>query len=91
MSPLSLMVLDSPGLIGITGWGDAGFVPKDWVRTQTQLDSLGDSLAVVNSTWSESDMINWAAKIYSALAEKGFREHSEKHRNWLKQTRGFEY
>ncbi|KAF5676096.1 hypothetical protein FHETE_2223 [Fusarium heterosporum] len=89
-SPLSFMVLDSPGLIGITGWGDAGFVPKDWVRTQTRLNSFGDSLTVVKSTWSESDMADWEAKIDSALAEKGFREYSEKHRNWLNQTRSRE-
>ncbi|KAM0351847.1 hypothetical protein ACHAPU_002360 [Fusarium lateritium] len=87
ISPLSFMVLHDTGLIGITGWGDAGFVPKDWVRTQTRLDPFGNALSVVNSTWSESDKADWVAKVDSALMDKGFQEHSEKHKKWLDQTR----
>ncbi|GKU04752.1 protein kinase protein [Fusarium langsethiae] len=83
MMPLSFMVDEKQGLLGIFMWDEAGFVPKDWVRTMTRSNAFTESSAVVHHYgWTEGDKDEWCFFIETALIEKGFREFWDKYVRW---------
>ncbi|KAF5233562.1 hypothetical protein FAUST_8106 [Fusarium austroamericanum] len=75
MMPLAFMLDESNKLIGINFWGDAGFVPKDLVRTVTRSNSFRESVVMCNEyNWTPKDQWQWKRWIDNPLGEKGFRE-----------------
>jgi hypothetical protein len=83
MMPLSFMVDEDQGLVGITFWETAGFIPKEWIRTISRANSFMDSSKLVRwRSWSELDKYDWEIKTQDAMEEKGFVEQWEKHGIW---------
>lgn len=84
MMPLSFMVDESNELVGIFMWEDAGFVPKDWVRTMTRANAFTESTILLHyHQWADpQDLDDWETLIEDALIEKGFREFWENFVNW---------
>ncbi|SPJ85068.1 uncharacterized protein FTOL_10948 [Fusarium torulosum] len=83
MMPLSFMVDENQGLVGITFWETAGFVPKDWIRTMSRSNCFTEAIHVIKwRSWSLQDEDDWVEKIEAALKEKGFNELWEKNCIW---------
>ncbi|KAM0316326.1 hypothetical protein ACHAPQ_011351 [Fusarium lateritium] len=84
MMPLAFMVDEDRGLVGITMWEEAAFVPKDWIRTMTRSNAYTKAVYSIKSTWpwSGPDKLAWQAKIDAALVEKDFKEFWEKNCIW---------
>ncbi|CEI69320.1 hypothetical protein FVEN_g3937 [Fusarium venenatum] len=81
--PIAFMIDETKGLVGISTWGSAGFVPRDWVRTMTRTNLYLESMPTCdNNNWTIRDKRLWEWKMEVALAEKGFREFWFAHGAW---------
>ncbi|UPL01380.1 hypothetical protein LCI18_012314 [Fusarium solani-melongenae] len=85
MRPHSFSV-DDNGLVGISGWESAGYVPRDWVRTKTCANALLPGRSCLEE-WSREQKVEWHEKINRALEElkvggKGFGEKWPQFHNW---------
>ncbi|KAG8669696.1 hypothetical protein FPOAC2_09039 [Fusarium poae] len=80
--PLAFTVDETKGLLGISAWGSAGFVPRDWVRTTTRTNDMNQSVVICKDSWTPRDFNLWHNKMEIALAEKGFREFWQAHGDW---------
>ncbi|RGP76454.1 hypothetical protein FLONG3_5341 [Fusarium longipes] len=82
LMPLSFVVDETHGLVGITMWSAAGFVPKDWVLTKAQANPFNQAFKAISHTWSQSDKDDWELKLLPALKAKGFENHWYKYAVW---------
>ncbi|KAI7762345.1 hypothetical protein LZL87_006740 [Fusarium oxysporum] len=58
VNPLAFMV-NEEGLVGVSSWRHAGFVPKDWVGTKGYTNGFFYSVDICHELWSEADFSNW--------------------------------
>ncbi|RBR25749.1 uncharacterized protein FIESC28_01431 [Fusarium coffeatum] len=81
LSPLAFTVDESGKLLGIYHWGDAGFLPKDWILTKA---TSNPHLKAWNrqKAWKTSERNKWSMGIKGALQERGFRERFEANGEW---------
>ncbi|KAF5645154.1 kinase-like domain protein [Fusarium sp. NRRL 52700] len=79
--PLAFTV-DEKGLVGISSWCEAGYVPKDWIGTKVSCNSFFQSSDICHKLWSEADQDNWHRHINAALRSRGFKEHWYKYYQW---------
>ncbi|XEV06096.1 hypothetical protein FSHL1_011383 [Fusarium sambucinum] len=81
--PIAFMIDETKGLLGISSWDSAGFVPRDWVRTAVRINDIDQSVVICHdNNWHPRDFIQWSFKMELALAEKGFLEFWEGHGIW---------
>ncbi|RBQ77398.1 hypothetical protein FVER14953_01709 [Fusarium verticillioides] len=73
IQPIAFTV-NNDGLVGISSWRHAGFVPKDWIGTKVRSNDLLESADVCNKLWTEEDLAHWSYYIGVAMKENGFRE-----------------
>ncbi|KAF5534690.1 kinase-like domain-containing protein [Fusarium mexicanum] len=73
IQPLAFTV-NNDGLVGISSWRHAGFVPKDWIGTKVRSNDVMASADVCNKLWTEEDLAYWSYYIGVAMKENGFRE-----------------
>ncbi|KAM0428959.1 hypothetical protein ACHAPT_006762 [Fusarium lateritium] len=61
-------IVDGDGLVGITNWEIAGYVPRDWIRSKARVDSRLFRRGCI-AKWSEEQRNEWEGKINTALRE----------------------
>ncbi|KAM0558468.1 hypothetical protein ACHAPJ_004658 [Fusarium lateritium] len=81
MMPLSFIV-NQDGLVGISRWESAGFVPKDWVRTKTRSNAFLEGARPCFKQLTREQMHDWEAKFESAIKDQGFQHHWEGNCYW---------
>ncbi|KAM0428958.1 hypothetical protein ACHAPT_006761 [Fusarium lateritium] len=85
-------VVDGNKLVGIIRWEEAGFVPRDWIRTKPSCNSLFHDKSCT-ARWSEEQEYEWCEKVYDALKElepldgKAFRDMWEAFDKWTTANR----
>ena len=88
LSPLAFTVDESGKLLGIYHWGDAGFLPKDWILTKATFNpSLKAWKRQNQEPWNETKREEWRMGIKDALEKRGFREFWLKNEEWRTKIR----
>ncbi|CAG7559838.1 unnamed protein product [Fusarium equiseti] len=82
LTPLTFTVDESGKLLGIYHWGDAGFLPKDWILTKATSNPSLKAWKRQKGTWKPSEMNEWRMGIKDALEERGLREYWLKNNEW---------
>lgn len=85
MRPHSFTV-DDNGLVGISRWENAGYVPRDYIRTKVSSNAFLQGRSC-DKRWSEEQKNEWREKIGRALRElkvgdKGFGEKWKQFYDW---------
>ncbi|KAF9777143.1 hypothetical protein IL306_004569 [Fusarium sp. DS 682] len=81
LHPLAFTV-NEKGLVGISLWEDAGFVPKDWIRTKTRANCGLDSAGMMRKLWTNADKNEWDQAVESAFKDRGFKEFWHNYTIW---------
>ncbi|KAF5722452.1 kinase-like domain-containing protein [Fusarium mundagurra] len=79
--PLAFTV-NEQGLVGISSWRHAGFVPKDWVGTKVYSNSIFHSVDACRELWTEADFSNWGHLIKEAFRKRGFKDCWHDYAKW---------
>ncbi|CAF3510690.1 hypothetical protein SNK03_006883 [Fusarium graminearum] len=75
MMPLAFMVDGDQGLVGISTWYSAGFVPKGWIQTLPLGNSFTESAGAIRDTWTDFECMDWSRKIDDGFEERGLNGH----------------
>ncbi|KAF5618492.1 uncharacterized protein FTJAE_12190 [Fusarium tjaetaba] len=79
--PLAFTV-NEEGLVGISSWRYAGFVPKDWVGTKVYSNSFFGSIDICRESWPKTDFDNWGRLIQEAFKNRGFKDVWDNYYKW---------
>ncbi|KAF5975353.1 hypothetical protein FBULB1_7414 [Fusarium bulbicola] len=79
--PLAFSV-NEKGLVGISSWREAGYVPKDWIGTKVRCNSFFMSANICTKLWSDADHDTWYLHINAALTSRGFKEFWCQYKLW---------
>ncbi|KAG5803454.1 hypothetical protein H9Q74_011528 [Fusarium xylarioides] len=79
--PIAFTV-NEKGLVGISSWCDAGYVPKDWIGTKVSCNSIFQSADICKKLWSRANFDTWHWHINTALKNRGFKEFWYKYSLW---------
>ncbi|EKJ79644.1 hypothetical protein FPSE_00098 [Fusarium pseudograminearum CS3096] len=75
MMPLAFIVDGDQGLVGISTWYSAGFVPKGWIQTLPLGNSFTESAGAIRDTWTDFECMDWSRKIDDGFEERGLNGH----------------
>ncbi|KAF5568658.1 kinase-like domain-containing protein [Fusarium phyllophilum] len=79
--PLAFTV-NEEGLVGISSWRYAGFVPKDWVGTKVYSNNFFQSIDICRESWPKADFDNWGRLIQEAFRNRGFKDVWHNYYEW---------
>ncbi|KAG8669397.1 hypothetical protein FPOAC2_08725 [Fusarium poae] len=83
VTPLCFTVDEDRGLLGITRWSAAGFVPTEWPQTAAQSNGFLEASPLTNATWTREDKQDWREQILTALYEIDvFSQNWPAYANW---------
>ncbi|KAH7265533.1 uncharacterized protein BKA55DRAFT_535456 [Fusarium redolens] len=85
--PLAFTV-NEEGLVGISSWRHAGFVPKGWIGTKVHCNSIIHSVDICHALWTEADFNNWEYLLMEAFKNRGFKDFWYDYSKWNSKRAG---